>query len=119
MEKLHVISQEETFKKGCTAGAAWDSQYSFHQECQSGDFPGGPEVGSLPCSAGDAGSIPDRVTKIPHAVRQLSPSTTTIEYSCYNEDLMQSNKKKNKNKKRHGPDCSLTLSVTLVQGGHL
>lgn len=49
MEKLGVISQEswgagETFKQGSVAGVVWDSQYSFHQERQSGDFPGGPEA---------------------------------------------------------------------------
>ena len=31
------------------------------------DFPGGPEVKSLPGNAGDSGSIPGWGTKIPHA----------------------------------------------------
>ena len=31
------------------------------------DFPGGPVVKNLPSNAGDAGSIPVRGTKIPHA----------------------------------------------------
>ena len=43
------------------------------------DFPGGPEVKNLPCNAGDAGSIPDRGTKVPHAVGQLSPRATNSE----------------------------------------
>ena len=43
------------------------------------DFPGGPVVKNLASSAGDASSIPGRVTKIPHAVGQLSPHATTTE----------------------------------------
>ena len=39
------------------------------------DFAGGPVVKNLPSNAGDVGSIPGLGTKIPHAVRQLSPST--------------------------------------------
>ena len=35
------------------------------------DFPGGPVAKNLPSNAGDAGSIPGRGTKIPHAVEQL------------------------------------------------
>ena len=31
------------------------------------------------CNAGDAGSIPGRGTKIPHAAEQLSPRATTRE----------------------------------------
>ena len=38
-----------------------------------GDFPGGPVVENPPSNAGDAGSIPGWGTKIPHAIRQLSP----------------------------------------------
>ena len=37
------------------------------------DFPGGPVVENPPFNAGNAGSIPGRGTKIPHAVGQLSP----------------------------------------------
>ena len=37
------------------------------------DFPGGPVVKNPPSNAGDAGSIPGRGTKIPHATGQLSP----------------------------------------------
>ena len=43
------------------------------------DFPGGPVVKNPPSSAGDAGSIPGRGTKISHATGQLSPSTATTE----------------------------------------
>ena len=44
-----------------------------------GDFPGGPVVKNPTSNAGDANSIPDRGTKIPHAAGQLSPHTTTAE----------------------------------------
>ena len=36
-------------------------------------------VKNSPSSAGDAGSIPGRGTKIPHATGQLSPCATTTE----------------------------------------
>ena len=49
------------------------------------DFPGNPVVKNLPSNAGDAGSIPGRETKIPHAVGQLSPRATTIELMRLNE----------------------------------
>ena len=45
-----------------------------------GDFPGGPVVKNPTSNAGDANSIPDRGTKIPHAAGQLSPHTTTTEH---------------------------------------
>ena len=48
-------------------------------------FPGGPEVKNLPAKAGDTGSIPGPGTKIPHAVEQLRPDSTTTEpgsHSC-------------------------------------
>ena len=45
----------------------------------SRDFPGGPVVKNTPYNAGDAGSIPGQGTKIPYAMGQLSPSTTTTE----------------------------------------
>ena len=47
----------------------------------SWDFPGGPAVENPLCYAGDAGSIPDQGTKIPHALEQLSPSAPTTEPS--------------------------------------
>ena len=43
------------------------------------DFPGSPVVKNLPCSAGDMGSIPGQGTKIPCALEQLSPRSTTME----------------------------------------
>ena len=38
---------------------------------QVGNVPGGPVVNNPPSNRGDAGSIPDQGTKIPHAVEQL------------------------------------------------
>ena len=49
-----------------------------------GDFPGGPVVKKPPSNAGDAGSIPGRGTKIPHAAGQLSPWTATAEHGGHN-----------------------------------
>ena len=46
------------------------------------DFAGGPVVKNPPSNAGDAGSIPGRGTKIPHAAGQLSPRASTIEPAC-------------------------------------
>ena len=43
------------------------------------DFRGGPVVKNPPSNAVDAGLIPGRGTKIPHAARQLSPHATTTE----------------------------------------
>ena len=39
----------------------------------------------MPSNAGDAGSIPGRGTKIPHAVGQLSPRGTTTELMRLNK----------------------------------
>ena len=44
------------------------------------DFPGGPVVKNPPSNAGDAGSIPGRGAKIPHATGQLSLCTATTEH---------------------------------------
>ena len=41
-------------------------------------------VKNLPCNAGDAGSIPGRGTKIPHAVEQLSLCSAVTEPVCHN-----------------------------------
>ena len=49
------------------------------------DFPGGPVVKNLLCSAGDAGSIPGWGTKIPHAMEQLSLHATTGQSVHHNE----------------------------------
>ena len=43
------------------------------------DFPGGPVVKYLPCSAGDSSSIPAWETGIPHTSKQLSPCAATAE----------------------------------------
>ena len=48
-------------------------------ELRHRDFPGGPVVKNPPSNAGDMGLIPGQGTKIPHAVGQLSPLTTTTE----------------------------------------
>ena len=48
------------------------------------DFPGGPVVKNPPSSAGDAGSIPGRRNKIPHAAGQLSPCITTTKPAHHN-----------------------------------
>ena len=47
-----------------------------------GDFPGGPVVKNPPSNAGDMGLIPGQGTKIPRALGQLSPRTTTRESLC-------------------------------------
>ena len=39
-------------------------------------LPGGPVVNNLPCTAEDAGSIPDPGTNIPYVTGQLSLCTT-------------------------------------------
>ena len=52
-------------------------------------FPSDPVVKILPCSAGDAGLIPDQGTKIPHISEQQSLSTTTTESMSRKEDPTQ------------------------------
>ena len=41
-------------------------------------------VENPPYNAGDAGLIPDRGTKIPHAVEEISPRATTTELARLN-----------------------------------
>ena len=48
-----------------------------------------PVVKNPPCTAGDAGSIPCRVTEIPHASKKLSPCTATTEPVCSGADVTQ------------------------------
>ena len=48
------------------------------------DFPGGPVVKNPPFNAGDVGLIPGQGTKIPHAVRQLSPHAASTEPARHN-----------------------------------
>ena len=50
----------------------------------SWDFPGGPVVKNPPYNAGDAGSIPGRGTRFPHATGQLSPRATATELARLN-----------------------------------
>ena len=57
----------------------------IYQEYVFWDFLGGPVVKNLPTNAGDAGLIPGRGTKIPHAAGQLSPCATTTELARLNE----------------------------------
>ena len=60
----------------------------------SQDFLGGPVVKNLPCNAGDAGSIPGRGTKIPHAMGQLSPHAAAREKPVHhNEEPTRCNEK--------------------------
>ena len=56
-----------------------------HLQTLCGDFPGGPMVENLPSNAGDAGSIPGRGTKVPHAAGQISLCATTKDPACCNE----------------------------------
>ena len=51
-------------------------------ELTNGDFPGGSVVKNPPSNAGDMGSTPGWGTRIPHAMEQLSPCTTTTELAC-------------------------------------
>ena len=53
------------------------------------DVSGGPVLKNLSCSAGDAGSIPGRVTRIPHAAGHLSPSATITEPTCSGAQVPQ------------------------------
>ena len=48
------------------------------QKNQTADFLSGPVMKNPPCNAGDAGSIPSRGTKSPHASKQLSPSALSL-----------------------------------------
>ena len=77
-------------------------------------------VENPPCSAGHAGSIPGRGTKMPHASRQLSlqglhqnnPRDTAKIPMCCNQDptkIKKKVKKKNFFLKRETPGSSLLL----------
>ena len=52
------------------------------KNASDGDSPGGPEVKNPPCNAGDASLIPGQGTKIPRAMKQLSPHAATTEAAC-------------------------------------
>ena len=60
---------------------------------------------------------PDRVTRIPHAVRQLSPRHNYCVLVCYTQDLTRSNINIKK-RTPHGPGCSLTLRVATSETPH-
>ena len=62
---------------------AWNSMFFWFKKPWR-DFPGGPVVKNLPCSAGDSGLITGWGTKIPHATGQLSPQATTTDPACRN-----------------------------------
>ena len=64
----------------------------------SRDFPGGPVVNSLPCNAGNTGSIPGRETKVPHTEGLLSPCSTTGE-ACAPYQRPKTTRKERKKKK--------------------
>ena len=52
-----------------------------------GDFPTGPMVKNLPCSAGATGSNPSQGTKIPHAMGQLSLHAATTKTAHSGADM--------------------------------
>ena len=52
-----------------------DSVASSHAQRSIGDLPRGGVVKTLPCKAGDVGSIPGWGTQIPRALEQLRPDT--------------------------------------------
>ena len=57
---------------------------------QTEDFPGGPVIKNPPANAEvgvGAGSIPGLGTKIPHTVKQLSPSVTLLILSTATQKL--------------------------------
>ena len=62
---------------------SYDITYIWNLKIWYRDFPGGPVVKNPPSHAGEAGSIPCRRTKIPHAAGQLNPraATTELAYS--------------------------------------
>ena len=53
--------------------------YSHKNVVNASDFPGSPVVKNPPCNAGNAGVIPGRGTKIPHAVEQRNTHAATTE----------------------------------------
>ena len=79
--------------------------------CLSWDFPGGPVVKNSPSSAGDAGSIPGRGTKIPHVAGKLTPRATTRETRT--PQWRPSAAKKNKTKQKSLPLPSFLFFTKL------
>ena len=60
------------------------------------EFPHGPVVKNLPSNGGDAGSIPGQGTKIPHAMRQLSPLAPQLQTRTPQERPSTAKKQTNK-----------------------
>ena len=67
MSKTYTNSYNATVKQ---------MKHNMIEKWGEGDFPGSLAVTNLPSNAGDAGSIPGRETKIPHAMEQLNPRAT-------------------------------------------
>ena len=59
------------------------SNIKIQKKSKLGDFPNGSVVKDLPSNPGDAGLIPGRGTKTPHAVGQLSPPAATTEHTSH------------------------------------
>ena len=78
------------------------SQASLHLEFNSRDFPDSPVIKTSPFNAEDMGSIPDRGTKIPHALRPKNQNIRQKQYcNKFNEDFKNSShQKKNLRKKK-------------------
>jgi len=55
------------------------------------DFPGSPVVKNLSCNAEDAGSIPGRGTKIPHAAECGQKNLKKKKYPPRRENLIMKN----------------------------
>ena len=82
-DRHHAGAQQAGFflTKADLANASAESLIYQEQEhswkLSHWDFPGGPVIKNLPANAGDmVGSMPDRGTKVLHAIGQLSHTTT-------------------------------------------
>ena len=82
--KITNITRNPTFKYLSVSLYTWVVPQNYFKISLTGDLPGGPVVKNPPCNAGDPGLIPGQGTKIPHAVGQLSPRTTTTELTHHN-----------------------------------
>ena len=74
---LGLSCNEIIYGRTFSAPKRMERETFLTQETKVRGFLGGPVVKNSPSNAGDAGSIPGRGTKIPHATEQLSPCTTT------------------------------------------
>ena len=59
------------------AGALTTDNRWEESQIGSRGVPGGSVAETLPCKAGNVGSVPGQRTKIPHALGRLSPCATT------------------------------------------